>query len=95
VKGRIDALEAADPGNTAPGAGRPGDGVVERPRPAHQPGRGAVSARARGARRGHVRGDRASARGAAHARATVGSLRRARRRGAAAQPRAGRAGKAL
>ena len=36
VKGRIEALRAADPGNTRAGAGRPGHRLGQRPRPAHQ-----------------------------------------------------------
>ena len=37
VKGRIEALRAADPGNKRAGAGRSGDGLGQRAGPAHQP----------------------------------------------------------
>ncbi len=48
VKGRIEALRAADPGNTRAGAGRPRHRLGQRAGPAHQRGRGAVPGRARG-----------------------------------------------
>ena len=44
---RVEAIRSAHPGPEGPGAGRPGDRVGERPRPAHQPGGGGVPGDAR------------------------------------------------
>ena len=46
VKGRIEALRAADPGQHRAGAGGSGHGLGQRTRPAHQRGRCAVPGRA-------------------------------------------------
>ncbi len=48
VKGRVEALRAADPGNTAAGAGGPGHGFRQRAGPAHQPGCGTLPGGPRG-----------------------------------------------
>ncbi len=52
VADRIKALREADPGNTAPVPGGPGDRLGQRSRPAHQPGSSGISggARCEGAR---------------------------------------------
>jgi hypothetical protein len=66
VKVRVEALRAADPGNTAPVPVRPGDGLGQRPRSAYQPGGGALPGRPRRQGPQAGRGDRAGARRATH-----------------------------
>ena len=47
VKGRLEALKAADPDNKLADPGRSCDGIRQRPRPAHRPGRSRIPDRAR------------------------------------------------
>ena len=55
VAGRVKALRDADPNNRMPRTRRSGDGIRQRPRPAHLAGRGRLPGRARGAPARHVR----------------------------------------
>ena len=68
VKGRIDALRAADPGNTRAGSGRSGDGIGQRPRSRDQRRRGALSGEPDRPRKQHP----GRAPGCAHRRARKG-----------------------